>query len=102
MDVELLVVSDCPNEASAYDLARATLAELGVPATVTTTVLETDEQAQARGFIGSPTFLIDGDDPFAQPGAPVGLACRVYLTPTGYAGVPSADALRDKFRAALA
>jgi hypothetical protein len=93
MDVELLVVPDCPNKMSAYDLTRAAFTELGVASLVTTTVITDDTQAQARGFTGSPTFLINGHDPFAEPGAAVGVACRVYRTPTGFAGVPSLEEL---------
>jgi hypothetical protein len=103
MNVELLVVPDCPNEAVAYELTQAVLAELDVSASVSTTVIASDEQAQARGFTGSPTFLINGRDPFAQPGATVGVACRVYPTPAGLAGVPTREELREELRrAALA
>lgn len=98
MDVELLVVPDCPNEVSAYELTRAALAELEVSASVTTTVIESDKQARARGFIGSPTFLVNGRDPFAEPGAAVGVACRVYRTPAGLAGVPTLDELLVELR----
>lgn len=100
MDVELLVVPDCPNEGSAYDLTLAALAELDVSASVTTTVIESDEQAHARGFTGSPTFLINGRDPFAEPGAGVGVACRVYRTPDGLAGVPTREELHEELRRA--
>lgn len=102
MDVELLVVPNCPNEARAHDLTRTALADLGVPASVTTTVIESEEQAQARGFTGSPTFLVNGTDPFATPGAAVGLACRMYRTPAGLAGVPALDDLRAALRASPA
>jgi hypothetical protein len=98
MDVELLIVPDCPHERSAYDLTRVALDELDLAASVIVTVIETDEQAQARGFTGSPTFLINGRDPFAQPGAAVGVACRVYQTyqtSPGLAGVPSLAGLRE-------
>ena len=98
MDVELLVVPDCPNEAVAYDLTRAALADLGVVASVSTTVIESDEHAQARGFTGSPMFLVNGRDPFAEPGAAVGVACRVYRTPAGVAGVPAPEQLREALR----
>ncbi len=100
MDVELLVVPHCPNEVLAYDLTRAALAELNLRASVTTTVIETDDQAKARSFTGSPTFLVNGLDPFAVPGAAVGVACRLYRTPTGLAGVPSLDELREALRRA--
>ena len=98
MDVELLVVPDCPHETSAYDLTLAALAELEVSVPVAVTVIESDEQAQERGFTGSPTFLIDGRDPFAEPGSAVGLACRMYPTPSGLSGVPGQDALREELR----
>jgi hypothetical protein len=100
MDVELLVVPDCPNEVSAYDLALAALAELDIVASVSTTVIESNEQAQARGFTGSPTFLINGHDPFAEPGATAGVACRVYRTRAGLAGVPALAELREELRRA--
>lgn len=103
MDVELLVVPDCPNEAVAHELIRRALADLGVTATVRTTVVESDERARARGFTGSPMFLINGRDPFTEPGAAVAVACRVYRTPAGLAGVPTPEQLRDALRdAALA
>ena len=58
-------------------------------------MIETDEQARMRGFVGSPTFLVDGVDPFAVAGAPTGVACRVYPTPNGLSGAPTVAALRD-------
>jgi len=93
MRIELLVVPDCPNEAPARDLLFAILAEQGLSAAVVTTVVSTAEDAQSRGFTGSPTILIDGVDPFALDGARFGLACRVYRTPHGLAGLPDRDAL---------
>lgn len=95
MKLELLVVPDCPHESGARELALATLAELGMTADLTTTVIATEAEARGRGFVGSPTFLVDGRDLFAQPGASVGVACRVYPTSDGLAGVPSRADLRD-------
>ena len=37
---------------------------------------------------------------FADPSAPVGLACRVYRTTTGLAGAPSVDELTAVLRVA--
>ena len=53
----------------------------------------TPEQAQSTGFRGSPTVLVDGRDPFADPDAPVGLSCRVYRTDAGLAGAPTVEQL---------
>lgn len=100
MDVELLVVPDCPNEVPARDLARAALEGLGIPASITTSVIHTEEEAQARGFVGSPSFCVDGRDLFPRPEAAVGVACRVYATRAGLRGVPSLEDLREALRRA--
>ena len=51
------------------------------------------------GFHGSPSILVDGVDVFAEPGAGVGLSCRIYRTPEGLAGAPTLDQLRAKLDA---
>ncbi|UQX89217.1 thioredoxin family protein [Jatrophihabitans telluris] len=98
MNIELLVVPDCPNESAAIDLINTAVADTAVTATVTTTVISTFEVAVSRGFVGSPTILINGHDPFAQGGSGVGLACRVYPTPTGSAGLPPLRDLRQALK----
>jgi hypothetical protein len=55
---------------------------------VCTTVIASQEQAQERGFVGSPTILINGVDPFGVAGQSPAYACRVYATPAGLSGVP--------------
>ena len=100
MDIELLVVTDCPHEAPALAAIRTALGGAGLEADVTTTVIETEAQARERGFIGSPTVLVNGRDPLAEPGAAIGLACRMYRTPHGLDGVPPVDELRAAFRQA--
>jgi hypothetical protein len=100
---ELLVVADCPNETMALEALveaarQARLADLAV----TVTVIDTDDQAQGGGFIGSPTFLVDGTDPFPAPGAPSGVTCRVYPTAAGPFGTPDVDQLRDSLLRACA
>lgn len=51
--------------------------------------VETPEDAERLGFVGSPTILVDGVDPFSEPGRPTGLTCRIYRTPDGPAGSPT-------------
>lgn len=96
MQVELLVVAGCPHEA-AVQAALAQAAEQADIADVvfSVTVIHTEKEAQARGCVGSPTVLVDGIDPFAEPGAQTGLSCRLYRTVTGSAGVPDVAALRN-------
>jgi hypothetical protein len=44
---------------------------------------------------GSPTLLVDGSDPFAAPGEPPSLSCRLYRDASGRIGpVPSVEELR--------
>jgi len=93
--VELLVVPNCPNEAIARDVLGVALEQASVEAAVTVTVIESDDEAQRRRFVGSPTFLIDGVDPFSGAGAPGGLTCRLYETVDGLAAVPTVGSLRD-------
>ena len=92
MDVELLVVPDCPNESVALSVLRSAFDRVGLGAqSVRTTVIASQEQAQERGLVGSPTILLDGVVPFGVAGQSPAIACRVYVTSAGSAGVPPLD-----------
>ena len=60
------------------------------------------EQAVAEGFRGSPSFLVDGRDPFADHHVPIGLTCRRYPTDAGPAGAPTLEQLLQVLEHALA
>lgn len=92
MTIELLYFDDCPNWSTAAERLDRILAERGV--TAERVLVESDEQAKAIGFRGSPTILIDGRDPFARGDEPFGLSCRVYVTDDGLAGSPTEEQLR--------
>lgn len=95
MDVELLVVPDCPNESATRIMLRAILDEVGLASvTIRTTVIGSQDDAEQRGFIGSPTVLIEGSDPFALSERAPALACRMYFNPQGPTGVPDPAELR--------
>ena len=96
MHIELLVIPDCPNAATAAELIRTAVADTRVRADITHIVIATQDEARRRGFTGSPTILLDGADPFARADEPVALSCRLYSTPDGPRGVPP---LRDLRRA---
>jgi len=92
--VRLLYFEDCPNWRLAEARLREALARVGAdPDAVTREQVTTVEQADALGFRGSPAILLDGIDPFAEPDAPTGLACRIYRTSTGFQPVPSVEQL---------
>jgi hypothetical protein len=100
VQIELLVVPHCPNEAAALDLISAAIMDTHLQATVTRTVIDSQDVAEQRGFVGSPTFLLNGSDPFPRPDAPVALACRLYSTAAGPRGVPALPELRDAIQRA--
>jgi hypothetical protein len=97
VEVELLGVADCPHTGPASALLRAALDDVGLTAvSFTTTVVDSLQQADSRGFIGSPTITVDGSDLFPEPGRQPALACRIYDHPGGNTGLPD---LRDLTRA---
>lgn len=95
MRVGLRHFDGCPGRRVAEERLRAVLAELGrSDVAVELERVENPEQAAAVAFRGSPTVLVDGEDPFLDEAAPVGLMCRIYATPEGPQGAPSVDQLR--------
>jgi hypothetical protein len=82
VDLELLVTPDCPHQESAAALLRTALDDVGLVGTeFKTTVIASADDAHRLGFSGSPTFLVNGQDSFAVPGAQPTLACRLYSSP---------------------
>ena len=100
-DVEVTIqfFSGCPNWQEALSRVREAAREAGVSVTVTTVPVQTKAAADRLGFIGSPTVLVDGVDPFAVAGAVPALACRVYRTDAGVDGAPTVDQLTEVLRA---
>lgn len=94
MEITLQYFDGCPNWSIAAD-RLSTIASERPGITLNHRLIETLDDAEAIGFRGSPSILLDGVDPFADPLAPVGLACRVYITPAGLAGAPTLEQLRD-------
>jgi hypothetical protein len=100
MELVLLTVPDCPNAAAFEERLAAALA--GHPAAVVRHRVVADEREAAEaGMHGSPTLLVNGADPFAAPGQPPSLSCRLYRDTSGRAGpVPSVHELRRVLAAA--
>jgi len=91
------VLRRLPNWPTARNRLRGVLDQLGrADLPITCVGVETEEDAVASGFAGSPTILIDGTDLFPRSGRWTGgLSCRVYRTPAGLAGAPTADAIMN-------
>ncbi|MEO7349393.1 MAG: hypothetical protein ABIW32_06005 [Terrimesophilobacter sp.] len=94
MKVELLHIDECPNWKQAGERLRAALDKVGRTGDIIDNVLlRTPEEAAQYPFAGSPTILLDGEDPFPNGGPISQLACRVYRTETGLAGSPTTEQL---------
>lgn len=91
VDVTVLYFDGCPSWRTALERVDVASARAGVPVRVTTVAVTSNADADRLGFTGSPTILLGGADPFAQPGASPALACRLYATPDGVAGSPTVD-----------
>jgi hypothetical protein len=92
VEIALLYFDGCPNWRVANELLDR-LAYEHQDVIVQRRIVDTPEVAERVGFVGSPTILIDGVDPWALDGAAVGLSCRVYTTPDGLRGSPTWDQL---------
>ncbi|MGH2803595.1 MAG: DF family (seleno)protein, partial [Thermoleophilaceae bacterium] len=79
MRVELLWWEGCPSYPDTRADLERVLGEEGIEADVELVEVETDEQARAERFPGSPTIKIDGRD-IVPPGEgePYSLTCRIY------------------------
>jgi hypothetical protein len=100
MRVELLWWEGCPSHPETLaDLERG-LAEEGLDAEVRSIEVESDEQARAERFPGSPTIRIDGEDIFPTDDPEFfALCCRVYRLRDGRPSpTPDPDDLRDELR----
>ncbi len=99
MEVELLVIPDCPGTNEASELLRTALDEIGLAETpFTVRVIGTDDVARDVRFAGSPAFVADGVDLFENGTAVGAMVCRVYSTPDGPRNVPTVRDLREALK----
>lgn len=99
MNITLQYFESCPNWKIADERLTA-LAHENPGMVVTRHIVDTPEEAERVAFHGSPSILVDGIDPFAKADDPIGLSCRRYLTPDGFAGSPTVDQLKTELHVA--
>jgi hypothetical protein len=99
VDVTVLAIPQCQGAALLDE--RLAAAVSGLPGIhVTRQIITTQQEAAAAGMCGSPTLLVDGTDPFAQPGQQPSLSCRLYWQADGsLSGAPQAGELRQALAA---
>ena len=96
MEVEVLHIDECPNWREAGRRTESVLRKLGsADVEVSYRLLASPEEARQTVFAGSPTIAVDGRDLFPSDGRTADLACRVYFTPTGPAGLPTEEQIRE-------
>lgn len=88
VDVELVYFEGCPHAETAYERILEVVSGRS-DVRVTKHLVVTQEDAKRRHLHGSPTILVDGIDPFADPDAPIAWACRIYETSSGHDGSPT-------------
>ncbi|WP_426183478.1 DF family (seleno)protein [Microbacterium sp. TWP3-1-2b2] len=91
MHVQVLHISHCPSWVEAGTRLTNALESAGFPGNVEFHLIETPEDAAAVPFSGSPTILLDGVDAFPGADRTTELACRIYRTESGLAGLPSSE-----------
>lgn len=81
-------------------MVREEMAAAGLdPAGLVEREIHDGAEADAAGFPGSPTILVDGDDIQAPGAEPGGLTCRVYRLRNGrISPLPDREDLREALR----
>ncbi len=84
MQLQFLYYEQCPSHEDGLSRLRQAMREIDLEAKIEIIKVETDEQAQALRFVGSPTFLVDGQDIIPPPAdAYYSLTCRAYRLEDG-------------------
>src|SRR2546426_8835108 len=93
MRVEVLYFEGCPNHAPAVERVRTELVSRGLPKEIEEVEIHNEAEAEALGFLGSPSVRINGLDieREARSLKSFGMSCRTYLEGTVRSGSPSSD-----------
>lgn len=91
MKIELLYFAGCPNHEVFMPRLLTLLDRAGVDEEVRLVHVESEDEARAVGFLGSPSLRVNGRDVDAGAAerSDFGLKCRLYQTPGGLSGTPS-------------
>ena len=83
IEIEFLYFDDCPSHERALELLEQAVQDEGVDARIDIRCVETEEEAEAYRFPGSPTIRVNGVDIDQDATPPVGLSCRAYRLENG-------------------
>jgi hypothetical protein len=95
MKITIHYFDGCPHWKLSNERVRHVLKDVSRDdVTIEYQFVDSPETAERIGFLGSPTILVDGRDPFANGTEEVGTSCRVFRTEDGVQGTPSLAQLR--------
>jgi hypothetical protein len=99
--IEILFFAGCANVDAAEELVGRVTEGLGIEGEVRRVFVESPEGAGRLGFLGSPSIRVNGHDiePGADDRTDFSYACRVYQIPSGVAGLPPEEWVRDALTA---
>jgi hypothetical protein len=95
MKITIQYFEGCPHWKLADERVRHVLKDVSADdVTLEYQFIDSPETADRLGFLGSPTILIDGRDPFVTGTEQAGMSCRVFRTEAGVQGAPTEEQLR--------
>lgn len=103
MAIEFLYYEHCPSHEVAFERLQKVMEDVGVQQEIRIIKVETEEDAVALCFVGSPTIRVDGHDIIEIPsGESYRLACRIYHLEDGrISPLPSEAMINDGLRRAI-
>lgn len=96
MKIELLYIDDCPSWETGLQNLKSAMQQEGIVADIDLVMIRDDFEAMRFKFLGSPSFLVNGNDLWHETRETFALSCRVYPTPEGIKGWPTVEMLREK------
>jgi hypothetical protein len=100
VEITFLFYEDCPSHDEALKRLKEVMEREGLQVPVDVIKVETEKQAKALRFLGSPTILVNGQDICPQPHEThYGLTCRAYRLEDGrISPLPSEKMIHNALR----
>ncbi len=102
--IDFLYWPECPSHPEAWVLLERIVAEMDAPVAIEKRVIETEAEAEAEHFPGSPTIRVKGRDvdPKSGEDMPARLTCRLYFREDGRpSAIPTASMIRNALELAI-
>lgn len=98
IQIKLLYFDGCPSWQPALENLNMVIGAEKIAAEICLVNIQTPQQAEQERFLGSPSFLVNGEDLWPEERRHYSLSCRVYQTPAGLKGSPSTEMLQERLK----